>query len=79
MTLEDRSKSTVLARIQRIENSMFDMRQTVDRVFLQIKSLDEKFDRFITDHHQMNQSQRLQRSRPNQMAVQFATIKEEVP
>lgn len=42
MSVEDRLKSTVLSRVQRIEHSVYEMRQSIDNVSIQMRSIDEK-------------------------------------
>ena len=80
MAGEDRSKATVLARIQRIEGTLGDMGHSVEQIFLMLKTIDEKFDRLTVDaakplqyiraHHKTNASS---------LSVKFASIDEEIP
>lgn len=62
---DDRAKSTVLARMQRVEGSIHEMSQTMENIFILLKHLDEKFERY---HH-----------RASLHTVRFNSVDEAIP
>ncbi|UJR22272.1 hypothetical protein I4U23_025332 [Adineta vaga] len=73
-TSDDRAKLTVLSRMQRVENAVGDMRQTMENILGLLKYVDEKIDRLSA-----NNSQRSARSIAAQMNVKFSSVPEEIP
>ena len=76
---EDRSKSTILARVQRIEGAMGHMGQTIEQIHTLLKNMDDKFDRLMVDNHHINQSSRAARPATSNLTVKFSSIQEEIP
>lgn len=77
---EERSKATVLARIQRIEGTICEMGHSIEQIFHILKSIDEKFDRLTVDptkpiHYIRTHS----KSNASNLSVKFASIDEEIP
>ena len=73
-TSDDRAKSTVLARMQRVEGSIHDMGQTMDHMFILLKHVDEKLDRLSS-----NNTNRPLRTIGSPMNVKFHSVPEEIP
>lgn len=71
---DDRAKSTVLARMQRVEGTMNDMGQTMENLLVLLKNVDEKLDRLIP-----NNSTRLTKPIMSHMNVKFSSVPEEIP
>jgi hypothetical protein len=76
---EDRSKSTILARVQRIEGTMGHMGQTIEQIHSLVRNMDDKFDRLMIDNHCVTQSSRATRSATSNLTVKFSSIQEEIP
>lgn len=72
---DDRAKSTVLARMQRVEGTMSDMGQTMENLLGLLKSVDEKLDRLMPN----NNTTRLTKPNLSQMNVKFSSVQEEIP
>ena len=62
---EDRAKSTVLARMQRVEGTIQEMGHTMENIFILLKHLDDKMEHL--------------RSRPSLSSVQYSSIDERIP
>lgn len=78
---DDRSKLTVLARMQRVENAINDMGQTVENIYQLLKTVDERFDRLTVNNNNNNNNaqQRSPRSNMTNIAVKFSSVHEEIP
>lgn len=72
---EDRSRFTVLARMQRVETAIHDMGQTMDNIYTLLKHIDDRLDRISTH----NNNTRSSRSIMSNVAVKFSSVKEEIP
>ena len=72
---EDRSRFTVLARMQRVENTINEMGQTMDNIHTLLKHIDDRLDRIYTNNTQPRSS----RSIMSNVAVKFSSVKEEIP
>jgi archaellum component FlaC len=77
LTSEDRSKLTVLARMQRVEGAINDMGQTMENIYTLLKNIDERLDRLSTNNN--NMQQRPPRSTISNIGVKFSSVKEEIP
>ncbi len=71
---DDRAKSTVLARMQRVEGTINDMGQTMENIFGLLKNVDEKLERISP-----NSSTHSTRPIPPPLNVKFASANEEIP
>jgi len=80
---DDRSKLTVLARMQRVENAINDMGQTVENIYQLLKTIDERFDQLTVNNNNNNNNnniqQRSSRSNMTNIAVKFSSVHEEIP
>ena len=77
---DDRSKLTVLARMQRVENAIHDMGQTMENIYTLLKRIDDRLDQIHTNNNINNNSQsRPSRSIMSNTVVKFASVKEEIP
>jgi hypothetical protein len=82
MVGEDRTKSTVLARIQRIEGTMGDMSRTLEHILVVLKNMNERCDRSLSidqDEQQTSVSIRSTKSTASNLSVKFSSIQEEIP
>ncbi len=77
LSSEDRSKFTVLARMQRVEDTISDMGQTMENVYTLLKNIDDKLDQLSTNNNKTNQ--RSTRSMMSNIDVKFSSMKEEIP
>ncbi len=77
LTNEDRSKFTVLARMQRVEGTIRDLGQSLDNVYTLLKNMDGKLDRL--SHNNNNIHQRSTRSVISNIGVKFPSVQEEIP
>ena len=68
---DDRAKSTVLARMQRVEGAMSDMGHTMQNILILLKTVDRKLDRLSPS--------RSSSSILTQMNVKFSSVDEEIP
>lgn len=78
---EDRSKLTVLARMQRVENAIHDMGQTMDNIYTLLTHIDDRLNQIYTNNNNNNNNSQPRPTRsitPN-IAVKFSSVKEEVP
>ncbi|CAF1572007.1 unnamed protein product [Adineta steineri] len=74
-TTDDRAKSTVLARMQRVENTIVDMGQTMENIFILLKTVDGKLDQLSPT----NNTSRSTRGMISQMNVKFSSVPEKIP
>jgi len=74
---EDRSKFTVLSRMQRVEGAINDMGQTMENIYTLLKNIDDKLDRLSMNNN--NTHQRSTRSIMSNIGVKFSTVEEEIP
>jgi hypothetical protein len=74
---EDRSKLTVLSRMQRVESSINDMGQTMENIYTLLKNIDERLDRISINNN--NVHQRSTRSIMSSIGVKFSPVQEEIP
>ncbi len=77
LSSEDRSKFTVLARMQRVEDTIIDMGQTMENIYTLLKTIDDKLDQLSTNNNKTNQ--RSTRSITSNIGVKFSSMKEEIP
>ncbi|CAF0998157.1 unnamed protein product [Adineta steineri] len=73
---EDRSKLTVLARMQRVEDSISDMGQTMDNIYTLLRTMDDKLGRVSINNEKTNQ--RVSRSIMSNTGVKFSSVEEEI-
>ncbi|CAF3628791.1 unnamed protein product, partial [Rotaria sp. Silwood2] len=73
---EDRSKFTVLARMQRVECSIIDMKQTMENIYILLKNIDDKINQLSINN---NNHQRTTRSIISNTGVKFSSIESEIP
>ena len=71
---DDRAKSTVLARMQRVEGTITDMGQTMENILTLLKNVDEKLDCISP-----NTPTHSKRPTPPPLNVKFASANEEIP
>ncbi len=75
---EDRSKFTVLARMQRVEGAINDMGQTMENIYTLLKNIDDRLDRLsINNNNTIHQ--RSTRSIMSNIGVKFSAVEEEIP
>lgn len=74
---EDRSKLTVLSRMQRVEDTIFDMGQTMENMYTLLRNIDDKLDRVSSPHEKS--SQRSPRGTLPNATVKFTAVEEEIP
>ncbi|CAF1043949.1 unnamed protein product [Rotaria sp. Silwood1] len=72
---EDRSKLTVLARMQRVECSIIDMKQTMENIYISLKNIDDKINHLSINN---NNHQRTTRSIISHGGVKFSSIDQEI-
>ncbi len=77
LTTEDRSKFTVLSRMQRVEGSISEMGQTMENIYTLLKNIDDKVDRLSINNN--NTHQRSTRSILSNIGVKFSSVDEEIP
>lgn len=77
LTTEDRSKLTVLSRMQRVEGAINDMGQTMENIYTLLKNIDDKLDRLSINNN--NIQQRSTRLTLSNTGVKFSSVKEEIP
>lgn len=77
LSSEDRSKLTVLARMQRVENAINDMGQTMENIYGLLKNIDDRIDRLAINNN--NTHQRSTRPIISNTGVKFSSAKEEIP
>ena len=70
---EDRAKSTVLARMQRVEGTMHDLGHTMENMFILLKHVDDKLEQVMPSYGQPT------RSVLSQTNVHFSDIQEDIP
>ena len=74
---EDRSKLTVLARMQRVEGTINDMGQTMENIYTLLKNIDDRLERLTNNN---NIQQRSSRSiMTTNIGVKFSSVQEEIP
>ncbi|CAF0733693.1 unnamed protein product [Adineta ricciae] len=73
---EDRSKLTVLARMQRVEDTICDMGQTMENMYTLLKNIDDKLDR-VSNANQKPTS-RPPKSMSSNLGVKFSSVHEEI-
>ncbi|CAF1440137.1 unnamed protein product [Rotaria magnacalcarata] len=76
LTNEDRSKLTVLARMQRVECAIIDMKQTMDNIYTLLKRIDDRLHHISVNniaHH------RSVRSNISHAGVKFSSVDQEIP
>ena len=73
---EDRSKLTVLARMQRVEDTICDMGQTMENMYTLLKNIDDKLDR-VSNTNQKPTS-RPAKSLSSNPGVKFSSVHEEI-
>ncbi|CAF1003025.1 unnamed protein product [Rotaria sordida] len=81
---EDRSKLTVLARMQRVECSIIDMKQTMESIYISLKSIDDKINQLSINNNNNNNNnnnihQRITRSSISNAGVKFSSLDKEIP
>jgi translation initiation factor 2B subunit (eIF-2B alpha/beta/delta family) len=75
---EDRSKATVLSRIQRVENHMIGMGRSIDDIHQTLKTMDDKFDRLMNEMTRASHSTRAARMPTSTPPAKFIAIDEEI-
>ncbi|CAF0875816.1 unnamed protein product [Rotaria sordida] len=78
---EDRSKLTVLARMQRVECSIIDMKQTMESIYISLKNIDDKINQLSINNNNNNNNihQRITRSSISNAGVKFSSLDKEIP
>lgn len=72
-TTEDRAKLTVLARMQRVENAISGMGETMGNMFRLLRNIDDKLDQVL------NSNNRPSRAILSRMHAKFSSTQEEIP
>ncbi|UJR26831.1 hypothetical protein I4U23_008144 [Adineta vaga] len=74
---EDRMKLTVLARMQRVEDTICDMGQTMENMYTLLKNIDDKLDR--VSNPSLKTHQRATKTMSPNSSVKFSSVEEEIP
>lgn len=64
--------------MQRVENNIHEMGQTMENIYTLLKHIDDRLDRIYTNNNNNTQS-RSSRSIMSNIAVKFSSVKEEIP